>query len=124
VELVGMLDERRRVDTSEQLTLLVDELLGALDDTARLAADLCFDWHWQVQLAYLRDLQRLGRETLAAAAAHESRTNGPLPARSGPARPCMPARAHRAGPAWRFRSSVRRRGARRCARNGHDEGPA
>jgi hypothetical protein len=119
-----MMHSERRLDASEQLALLVEELLGALDDTARLAADLSLDWHWQVQLGYLRDLQRLGRETLAATAADEPRTNGPLPARSVPARPCTPARAHRAGPAWRFRLSVRRRGARRCARNGHDEGPA
>jgi hypothetical protein len=102
VERLEMLPARRRPETSEQLARLVDELLGALDDTARLAADLCVDWRWQVQLAYLRDLQRLGRETLAAAAAEQ---------------PCAPA-------ARRVRSSVPRRGYRRCARNGHDEGAA
>lgn len=119
-----MLHGRRRLENSERLTLLVEELLGALDDSARLAADLCVDWHWQVQLGYLRDLQRLGRETLAAAAPDEPRTNALPPARSMAAPPCSAARAHRAGTAWRSRSSVRRRGARRCARNGHDEGPA
>jgi hypothetical protein len=118
-----MLHERRRLETSEQLTVLIDELLGALDDSARLAADLCVDWRWQVQLAYLRDLQRLGRETLAAAA-DEPCTNALPPARSMPTRLCSPGRAHRAGAAWGSQSSVRSRGARRCARHGHDEGPA
>jgi len=107
-----MLHARRRLDTSEQLTLVVDELLGALDDTARLAEDLCVNWRWQVHLGYLRDLQRLGRETLAAAA-DKSRTQA-----------CSRGRTHRALAAPRFRLSVPRRGARRCARNGHGEGPA
>jgi len=110
VERLEMLHERRRLETSQQLTLLIDELLGALDDTARLAADLCVDWRWQVQLGYLRDLQRLGRETLATAA-DKPRTKAL----------CSRVRAHGA---WRFRSSAPRRGARRCARHGHDEGPA
>jgi hypothetical protein len=52
-----------------QLTRLVYELLDAHDDTARLAADLAIDPHWQVHLDYLRDLQRHGRESLARAAA-------------------------------------------------------
>jgi hypothetical protein len=117
-----MLHARRRLETSEQLSLLVDELLGALDDTARLAADLCVDWRWQVQLGYLRDLQRLGRETLAAA--DEPRTKPVPSARGVPARLCSRGRVHRAGAARTFRSSVPRRGARRCARNGHGEGPA
>jgi hypothetical protein len=97
-----MMHSRRRLDASEQLALLVEELLGALDDTARLAAALSPDWHWQVQLDYLCDLQRLGRETLASAAADEPRTHVTL--RSG--------------------SSVPRRGARRCTRHGHGEGAA
>jgi hypothetical protein len=97
---VAVLHPTRRLDTSERLMLLVDELLAALDDTARLAADLSVDWRWQVQLGYLRDLQRLGRETLAAAG--EPRTHVTLRSRSG----------------------VPRRGPRRCARNGHGEGPA
>ena len=118
-----MLPARRRPDTSERLVLLVDELLGALDDTARLAADLCGDWHWQVQVGYLRDLQRLGREILAAVTADESRTSALPSARSAPAGPCFSGRTHGAGAARRFRSNVPRRGPRRCARNGHDEGP-
>jgi hypothetical protein len=123
VERFEMLHARRRLGTSEQLMLLVDELLAALDDTARMAGDRCVDWRWPMQLGYLRDLQRLGRETLAAAA-DEPRTEARPSARSVPARLCSRGRAHRAGPAWKFRSSVRSRGARRCARNGHDEGPA
>ena len=114
-----MLPARRRPQTSEQLVLLVDELLGALDDTARLAADLAGDWHWQVQVGYLRDLQRLGRETLAAVSADEARIRS-VP----PGRPCSRGRARKAGAARRFRSNVLRRGPRRCARHGHDEGPA
>jgi hypothetical protein len=102
VEAVEMMHARRRVDPSEQLALLVEELLGAMDDTARLAADLSPDWHWQVQLGYLRDLQRLGRETLASAAAEEPRSHFTL----------------------RSRSNVPRRGARRCSRHGHGEGAA
>jgi len=65
------------VPNSQQLTLLVYELLDAHDDTARLAADLAPDvsWkmqvRWEVHLGYLRDLQRLGREALALSAAGE-----------------------------------------------------
>jgi hypothetical protein len=51
------------------LTRLVYELLDAQDDTARLAGELASDPHWHVQLEYLRDLQRHGRESLARAAA-------------------------------------------------------
>jgi hypothetical protein len=97
-----MLHARRRVEPTERLALLVEELLGALDDTARLAAGLSFDWHWQVQLGYLRDLQRVGRETLASAAADEPRAHFTL----------------------RSRSRVPRMRARRCGCNGHGEGPA
>jgi hypothetical protein len=102
VERLEMLHARRRREASEQLTLLVEELLGALDDAARLAADTCVDWRWQVQLGYLRDLERLGHETLALVAADTPCTRPPLT----------------------VQSSVPRRGPRRCARNGHGEGPA
>jgi hypothetical protein len=44
---------------------LVYELLDAHDDTARLAAELADDVSWQAHLAYLRDLQRVGRSMLA-----------------------------------------------------------
>jgi hypothetical protein len=97
-----MLHARRRLEPTERLVLLVEELLGALDDTARLAGGLSGDWHWQVQLDYLRDLQRVSRETLASAAADEPRGHVTL----------------------RSRSRVPRRRARRCGCNGHDEGPA
>jgi hypothetical protein len=90
-----------RVERTERLALLVEELLGALDDTARLAAGLSVDWHWQVQLGYLRDLQRVGRETLASAA-DEPRAHVTL----------------------RSRSRVPRRRVRRCGCNGHGKGPA
>ena len=52
---------------SQQLTLLVYELLDAHDDTARLAADLASEVRWEAHVGYLRDLQRLGREALALA---------------------------------------------------------
>jgi hypothetical protein len=86
----------------ERVALLVEELLGALDDTARLAAGPSADWEWQVQLDYLRDLQRIGRETLASSAADEPRTHVTL----------------------RSRSRVLGRRARRSDCHGHDEGPA
>ena len=57
---------------SQHLTLLVNELLDAHDDTARLAADLAPDVRWEVHLGYLRDLQRLGREALALASTGQS----------------------------------------------------
>jgi hypothetical protein len=101
---------------SEQLTLLVDELLDAHEDTVRLSADLELGWRWQAHLCYLRELTRLGRESLAAGTA-----DGPWPplpsARTAPAR-MRP--HHEAG---KFRSNLQRRGARRCARNGSGEGP-
>ena len=60
------------IGLSEQLTLLLYELLDAHDDTTRLAADLALDERWQAHLGYLRDLQRLGREALAHASARSS----------------------------------------------------
>jgi hypothetical protein len=57
---------------SQQLTLLVYELLDAHGDTARLAADLASDVRWEAHVGYLRDLQRLGRETLALASTGHS----------------------------------------------------
>jgi hypothetical protein len=97
-----MVHARRRREPTERLMLLVEELLGALEDTARLAAGPSVEWHWQVQLGYLRDLQRVGRETLASAAADEPGAHATL----------------------RSRSRIPRRRARRCDCNGHDEGPA
>ena len=55
----------------EDLGELVYELLDAHDDTARLAAELTDDAGWEAHLAYLRDLQRVGRAILAHAAAED-----------------------------------------------------
>ena len=52
----------------ERLIGLIYELLDAHDDTARIAAGFAPDPIWQPHLVYLRDLQRLGREMVAAAA--------------------------------------------------------
>ena len=49
----------------ERLVRLVYELLDALDDTARIASVVGCEERWRIHLDYLRDLQRLGRETLA-----------------------------------------------------------
>lgn len=62
---------RRTVEPAEDrvaaLLALSYELLDAHADTARLAVDEPTD-EWQSHLAYLRDLQRVGREALARAA--------------------------------------------------------
>jgi hypothetical protein len=58
--------------TKEDLLRLIYELLDAHDDTARLAADLATELRWQLHLDYLRDLQRVGRGTLAHATAERS----------------------------------------------------
>ena len=47
------------------LTALVYELLDAHGDTMRLADGLDGQPVWAAHLEYLRDLQRVGRETLA-----------------------------------------------------------
>jgi hypothetical protein len=49
------------------LVALSYELLDAHGDTARLASDETVDAEWHSHLAYLRDLQRVGREALARA---------------------------------------------------------
>jgi hypothetical protein len=49
------------------LVALTYELLDAHADTARLVGDQAGDAEWQNHLAYLRDLQRVGREALARA---------------------------------------------------------
>ncbi|MBS1869685.1 MAG: hypothetical protein JSS99_08480 [Actinobacteria bacterium] len=50
-----------------ELTALVYELLDAHHDTAALADVPREDLAWDAHLAYLRDLQRVGRELLAHA---------------------------------------------------------
>jgi hypothetical protein len=51
----------------DALIRLTYELLDAHADTARLARDEPGNAEWCNHLAYLRDLQRVGRETLARA---------------------------------------------------------
>lgn len=49
------------------LIALTYELLDAHADTARLAGEEASGAEWHHHLAYLTDLQRVGRETLARA---------------------------------------------------------
>jgi hypothetical protein len=56
------------ITMSDELTCLIYELMDAHDDTARIAASLVADPSWRAHLDYLRDLQRVGRAVLAAAA--------------------------------------------------------
>lgn len=53
------------VDPAAKLTELVYELLDAHDDTVRLARDRIGDPDWDAHVDYLRQLQRVGRETLS-----------------------------------------------------------
>jgi hypothetical protein len=53
--------------STDALVGLAYELLDAHADTARLATDEGTEDEWQNHLAYLRDLQRAGREVLAQA---------------------------------------------------------
>ena len=63
-----MLDANQSgVTAGGSVTELVYELLDAHLDTLRLARDLDVDLAWAAHLEYLRDLQRVGRETLARA---------------------------------------------------------
>jgi hypothetical protein len=50
------------------LVALTYELLDAHADTAQLVRDQAGDAEWESHLAYLSDLQRVGREALARAA--------------------------------------------------------
>ena len=52
---------------TDALVDLAYELLDAHADTARLATDEATEAEWHNHLAYLRDLQRAGREVLARA---------------------------------------------------------
>ena len=65
-----MLDANKSAVTAGgYVTELVYELLDAHVDTMRMAHDLDADPAWAAHLDYLRDLQRVGREALAHAAA-------------------------------------------------------
>jgi len=57
------------VTAGSDVAELVYELLDAHVDTMRMAHDLDDDPAWAAHLDYLRDLQRVGREALARAAA-------------------------------------------------------
>jgi hypothetical protein len=70
-------------DLPDHLARLVYELLDAHHDTARLAEDVAQDEGWQAHLAYLRDLQRVGREVLASATAGEEACASRASARRG-----------------------------------------
>ena len=59
----------RTVAASDALTELVYELLDAHADTVRLVHEEPTYLDWGRHVAYLRDLQRVGRETLAHLAA-------------------------------------------------------
>jgi hypothetical protein len=61
-----MLNAEGRATTNVQyVNDLVYELLDAHADTVQLAGELAGDPQWAAHLAYLRDLQRVGREALA-----------------------------------------------------------
>jgi hypothetical protein len=83
-----MLHSPRTAEVSEHMTRLIYELLDAHDDTARLANGLMLDERWRAHLAYLRDLQRVGREGLASELARGALTNDPArePLTNDPAR--------------------------------------
>jgi len=53
---------------ANELALLADELIEALEETVRLATGAAAPVEWEVHLDYLRAMQRVGRETLAAPA--------------------------------------------------------
>lgn len=55
----------RDQSTVERLTELIEELLDAHCDTIWLADGADADPSWAAHLGYLRDLQRVGLETLA-----------------------------------------------------------
>jgi hypothetical protein len=55
-------------DEVAALIALSYELLDAHADTQRIAGAVATDVEWESHLAYLRDLQRVGREALARAA--------------------------------------------------------
>ncbi len=64
-----MRETRSPVEASAALVDLIYELMDAHDDTARLAQGLSSDVRWQAHLDYLQQLQRVGRELLAAGGA-------------------------------------------------------
>jgi hypothetical protein len=61
--------DRTGTTPADRLSRLLYELLDAHIDTIKLAGSLEDNECWAAHLDYLRDLQRVGRETLAQAAA-------------------------------------------------------
>jgi hypothetical protein len=59
------MSEPPREPGPDAVASLLYELLDAHDDTAQIASALESDWQWRAHLAYLRALQRKGREALA-----------------------------------------------------------
>jgi hypothetical protein len=57
--------DARGTEPSEHISGLLYELLDAHVDTITLAGSLAENQSWAAHLDYLRDLQRVGRETLA-----------------------------------------------------------
>jgi hypothetical protein len=64
-----VIKQGRSVDVSPKFVELVYELLDAHEDTARIAHEHLDEASWAAHLDYLRQLQRVGRELLADAAA-------------------------------------------------------
>jgi hypothetical protein len=60
-----MIDADASGTTTDHLSLLLYELLDAHVDTITLADSLSDNERWAAHLDYLRDLQRVARETLA-----------------------------------------------------------
>ncbi len=56
---------QQATEADSALLDLVSELLDAHGDTVRLALERPDDPRWQAHVGYLRDLQRLGKETVA-----------------------------------------------------------
>jgi hypothetical protein len=64
-----VLGRMEALKTRIPLEQLVYELLDAHQDTVELAEQLVASPEWEIHCAYLRDLQRVGREHLAAGGA-------------------------------------------------------
>jgi hypothetical protein len=88
----------------DELIALTYELLDAHADTARLGFDAS-DAEWDNHLAYLRDLQRVGREALARA--REVGGRAPTTVAAGRQRGLAAARTCKSSPRARRRPAAR-----------------
>jgi hypothetical protein len=68
-------ERERGEEKAAALIAVTYELLDAHADTDRLVSDEASDAEWQNHLAYLRDLQRVGREALARVGAPGAATS-------------------------------------------------